>query len=514
MIQRNTDRNGTTAAAGLALAILALFFIASCGQSAAPGSASFIDQPTGQSKRPWGMAFSQDNSRIYVANSSQHSISVIDADSLQEIDNIPTTCSPYRIALNTNHSKMYVSHDIRKGGDGCHEWKTTHEEWGDGSYLSIIDMSTGEITEEMPLTSVSDVRNIVYDTENDVVYITGSDTTNPGSCIIDGLTDAQIKCYSSTGYYSNDSAMLPNKIIRDYERSLMYIVDPANNMIHFRKPIAPRDEIFSKRTYNAQQTGYCLGSNLKNGCLCSSNSECASGVCDETSSPAYCTSLYTDADGDGKYPDGTWCETDSECEGGVCSSNTCMSYTMLNVNDFKGFCERDTGDCFETEIYNSPHHMADLGLCTSPWDVEVLSDDTAYVTCFGKFGNDDETNAETIKDPLLRVMWDTTGLATYDNAYITTDSRRFCDRPTEIASDPDGRFVFVLCFGSSEVLAIDISTGELQDRINVPSAPADIIVSNDYFFVTSAYTASIFKYPIADIPLTGAGRAQVLKLSQ
>ncbi len=508
MLQKNCKISGTLKDAALAVVTIMVIFIASCGQSAAPGSTNFTETSTGASRRPWGMAFSKDYSLLYVANSSQHSISIYNTAAMVEVGSITTTCKPYRMAFNSDYSRMFVSHDIsgvNGGTNQCYYSQLSHGAMSDGSYLSVVDMSTLKVTKGIALTQVSNARDVVYDSTNDVVYVTGSGSSH-GISMIDGTTDEIITNYTSSTGYFDITGMYPSKLIMDYTRNLMYIMAPTNNGIYFVEPDAPKSETFDLNTYNAQETGYCFGAERKNGCACDSDSDCASRKCDTTATLSFCASS---CESNGGYPDGCTCSSDSDCRSGLCSSGSCMSYTKLLVSNVEGYCDRDTDDCYDAndDQFKSPNKMADLGLCDEPWDVEVLSDNTAYVSCYGNFDDDDY-------DPLLRVMWDTNGLAVNGSAVVTLDSARQCDRPTEITSDPSGRYVFVICFGNNAVLAINQSTGDVLKSVEVPSTPADIIASDDYFFVTSMSEYSIYRYPIADLPLDHADRPQVIKLKQ
>lgn len=72
---------------------------------------SYIDLGTG--KVPWGIAVSTSGSKVYVANSGDNSVSVIDAASNTVTKNIgPVGMRPYGIAVSPNKPRLYVTnHD-------------------------------------------------------------------------------------------------------------------------------------------------------------------------------------------------------------------------------------------------------------------------------------------------------------------------------------------------------------------------------------------------------------------
>lgn len=68
---------------------------------------SYIDLGTG--KVPWGIAVSTSGSKVYVANSGENSVSVIDAESNTVNKNIASVGRPYGIAVNPIKPKLYVT---------------------------------------------------------------------------------------------------------------------------------------------------------------------------------------------------------------------------------------------------------------------------------------------------------------------------------------------------------------------------------------------------------------------
>jgi len=467
----------------LALLAAALVFLAaSCGTTPEPSvDNQYVE---GYRKGPWGVALNQEATRLYVANNLEHSVDIIDTSSMTVLTTIPVLCSPKHVVFNGDYTKLFVSHDKQDNTKLCAITKDPNvltEERRSGAWATVIDIATSKVKKEIALDSggreLSKIFDATYDPVRNLIYMKDA--------VIDPVTETLVNYMSISG-----ATLFKNRL--DAGRNILYSLDSANHMIYVRKPTDPALGKFDNVTYDAQTRGYCAGSsNLRNGCACTSGRSCASGKCDTTTMQefAYCVrdcSLTT------AKKSGCSCAGDSECASGICSSGMCATKTQLNIsiasgegNMIRGYCDMSSKACVEESVKN-------LSGCTNPWDMELMSDNTMFVTCNGT--NDTKTELQ----PLYRFIVDDDGLASNNSSVATDESAKACMRPTEIGKDPSERHLIVLCTGAPNLLNIHLHDGFWKESIGLTGYPADVVVTDNYAYITLATKDTIYRYPIPD----------------
>ena len=113
-----------------------------------------VDTITGLGNAPFGIAYDSVNERIYVTNSDDNTISVIDITTNTVIDTIPIGIEPFDIAYSPYNQRMYVTN----GGD---------------STVSVINTTTNTV-DSTPITVGSAPYGIAYDLVSDRMYVANS----------------------------------------------------------------------------------------------------------------------------------------------------------------------------------------------------------------------------------------------------------------------------------------------------------------------------------------------------
>ena len=113
-----------------------------------------VDTITGLGNAPFGIAFDSVNERIYVTNSDDNTVSVIDTTTNTVIDTIPIGVVPFGIAYDHINQRIYVTN------------------FGDGT-VSIIDTTTNTV-DLTPIMVGSGPYDIAYDRDNQRMYVTNS----------------------------------------------------------------------------------------------------------------------------------------------------------------------------------------------------------------------------------------------------------------------------------------------------------------------------------------------------
>ena len=126
-----------------------------------------VDTITGLGNGPFGIAYDSVNERIYVTNSDNNTVSVIDITTNTVIDTISIGVVPFDIAYSHDNQRMYVNN-------------------GGGSTVSVINTTTNTV-DPTPITVGSAPYSIAYDYVNQRIYVTnfGDDTVS----VIDTTTN-------------------------------------------------------------------------------------------------------------------------------------------------------------------------------------------------------------------------------------------------------------------------------------------------------------------------------------
>ena len=102
--------------------------------------------------------------------------------------------------------------------------------------------------------------------------------------------------------------------------------------------------------------------------------------------------------------------------------------------------------------------------------------------------------------PVLRLIADEDGLAVSSAAYADQTTTEQCRRPTEMATDPNEQYVFIICFGENKLVVLTAADGEHIATLDIPSNPIDVVASSQYVFVTSSTSNVVFRYPLSSLP--------------
>ena len=113
-----------------------------------------VDTITGLGNAPFGIAYDSVNERIYVTNSDDSTVSVIDITTNTVIDTITVGIEPFDIAYSPYNQRMYVTN----GGD---------------STVSVINTTTNTV-DPTPITVGSAPYGIAYDLVSDRMYVANS----------------------------------------------------------------------------------------------------------------------------------------------------------------------------------------------------------------------------------------------------------------------------------------------------------------------------------------------------
>ena len=113
-----------------------------------------VDTITGLGNAPFGIAYDSVNDRIYVTNSDDNTVTVIDITTNTVIDTITVGIEPFDIAYSPDSQRMYVTN----GGD---------------STVSVINTTTNTVY-PTPITVGSAPYGIAYDLISDRMYVANS----------------------------------------------------------------------------------------------------------------------------------------------------------------------------------------------------------------------------------------------------------------------------------------------------------------------------------------------------
>jgi YVTN family beta-propeller protein len=113
-----------------------------------------VNTITGLGNAPFGIAYDSVNERIYVTNSDDNTVSVIDITTNTVIDTIPIGVVPFDIAYSPDNQRMYVTN-------------------GGYSIVSVINTTTNTV-EPTPITVGSAPYGIAYDLVSDRMYVANS----------------------------------------------------------------------------------------------------------------------------------------------------------------------------------------------------------------------------------------------------------------------------------------------------------------------------------------------------
>ncbi len=454
------------------------FWVSGCGQSAAPQNSGLTE--TGAYSLPWGLTLNKDASKLYVVNNLNFSVSVVRTDRMATIKTIPVACWPRYITFNRDYTRLYVTHDSLVS---CSYPQTGYEKLN-GTYVSVIDISEGKVVKEIAITSISGARSIASDENNDAIYV--HSPTTRAIAVIDDSTMSLVD--------TDTLSDLASSVTMRYDSSndRLYVVDDEDARIEMLDIEDPLTLKFDSPYYNAQENGYCLGTDMPNSCACSTDSDCASRDCDTSLALPQC--VYSCNASSSKYPDGCICASDTDCIGGTCltDSKVCATKTDIYLGTIRGYYDREKSITYSTtDAEEINGDLKYLSICKQPRDILPLPDQTAYVTCTS-------SNAEDESDPLLRIMWDDDGLANSGKIVSTLDSAEPCNKPTRMAADPTYTYAFVLCQGQGVMLVIDIASGKVLFSPEVPDFPIDIVVSSDYAYVSTSSANEIFRYSLTE----------------
>lgn len=203
------------------------------------------------------------------------------------------------------------------------------------------------------------------------------------------------------------------------------------------------------------------------------------------------------------YPNGCSCDYDTECVGNekgtdFCDGNdgVCKTYSSINVSTVGGFCDMRFNDCYDQETakaYNQEISTIGSKPCKNPTDILLLSDNTAYIACYGISTGSEHENV----DPLYRILLNDDSIAHDAKTLVTFKSEiAFCDKPFKIVKDPSEKTALVLCSGTNIIYALDIETGATIKTFSAPKNATDIAISADSFYVSGTTSDKITKYPI------------------
>ncbi len=161
------------------------------------------------------------NSKIYVVNSGNNNVSVIDSRTNSVIATIPVGNNPACMGINSAGTKGYVEND----GD---------------STISIIDLNSNSVINTIPF-SAGDCSGIVYNSTNNRFYI--AKHNNGPISVYDASTDTYITEIAITGVLE-DLALNPNGsklyvAVRNVSpNNNITIIDTASNTVSTSIPVS------------------------------------------------------------------------------------------------------------------------------------------------------------------------------------------------------------------------------------------------------------------------------------
>jgi len=459
-----------------AIAVGTLLALASCGTASTPPDPNTTQLLT---KLPWGMTLNTAGTRLYVANELAYTVDVYDTSDMTLLDSIPTLCYPRQLTLNADESKLFVSH---KGLTSCYYSQTSYSPRS-GIWVSVIDLNKRKVTTEISIGEGTGPTTISYDPSAKVFYLVVTAAGIQKVAVLGEEAETLLGFISYFTYVASGGDLPANnkkpfrvvvdpnrKYPEDSNSNMAYVLDYSNRYIYPFSTSNPAAEEYNFPQFTLQTAGYCARTEsahkLPNGCVCTQGTDCYSGSC-EKETQGY---LYF-------------------CKAAECSAN-CDAKSAINVNSVGGYCDPVTEHC---------RTAGQLGVsfrsCVNPWDILPLSDNTLYVSCYGSSADEKELQ------PVYRILVDEKGLSVTGKSIIALEgSFQECRRPTELAADPQERYVFVACYYDEVVLAVDPYDGDVLESIQLPGPPASLAVSDDYIFVTIPTKNQIFRYPIASLP--------------
>lgn len=468
-----------TATLGLTAAIAACCFaLASCGTAGAPPANPPIR--TG-SKMPWGMAFNADRSMLYVANYLAYTVDVYKTPDMVIHTTIPVYCKPRHLAFNSDYTELFVSH---AAVDFCANSQVTFEKKS-GGWVSVINIAQNKVTGEISLndgsSDLTGPTQIVFDPAANIFYVT--DSKNYKIAVIDAESKQLLNHMSLFDY------MNLTRIIVDTDRGINYGFATTTLLVPFVAD-SPAANTYKVLGRNWQDIGYCAGDiENRNGCACSKNANCNSNSCDTGAELYNCKYNCPSSNA----PGGCACDDYSDCAYGICDTGVCNSVSALRLDVVRGVCDPSTTHCLSL----AQAHLENLG-CRVPWDALPLSDNTIYVTCNGLEAD------KNIDQPVIRILADGPGLASSASSVITEATlEKACREPTELATDPSERYVFIACYGDNSIVVVDPADGDVLKTIALPGPPIDLIASDSFLYATLSTVNEIHRFPISSLPASG-----------
>lgn len=285
--------------------------------------------------------------------------------------------------------------------------------------------------------------------------------TDTGTCDLSYINDAF--CDSSEGYSCSSTTGMCTKTTYDENLCDASLEQKCDSSTGFCYSTTYKDSLCDMDGYKCDRgDGICKISRYQNGCPCIYDTECI----------------------------GNEKSTDFCSDAGVCNT-----YSKIKVTSIEGYCDMRYNDCYSQTVaqtYNDRASQIGATPCSSPSDILVLSDKTAYIACYGAASGTNHQN----DDPLLRILLNDQSVAHDSKVLVTFDSVKLCDKPFKLAKDKNEKTALVLCTGDSRVYALDIDSGETIKYFDVPKNSTDLVVSSDSFFVSGATSDKITKYPI------------------
>jgi YVTN family beta-propeller protein len=161
-----------------------------------------VDTITGLGSTPIGIAHDPDNSRMYVTNQDDGTVSVIDTTTNTVIGTLTVGSTPIGIAHDPDNDRMYVTN----AGDGT---------------VSVIDTTTNTV-DSTPLQIGNDPVGIAHDPVNDRMYVTNQ---NIGTVsVIDTTTNTVDPATIPVGAG-------PLGIAHDPDNSRMYVINQDDGTV-------------------------------------------------------------------------------------------------------------------------------------------------------------------------------------------------------------------------------------------------------------------------------------------
>lgn len=208
------------------VAVICLAF-AGCASGTKPTPVATVTLPPSTSSatapvvpgtaNPLAVAFNDVTNKIYVANGSGNTISVIDGTTFKVTDTITVQEDPTAIAVNTTTNMIYVSNQ-------------------EAASISVIDGTTNEITTTLPgfasQIAVNPVTNRVY-----VVNPNGAENYN--EYVLDGNTNTVLSQLQIGTNASGVAVNTKTNTVYVTNTNTLVVIDGATNKITLTLPTPP-----------------------------------------------------------------------------------------------------------------------------------------------------------------------------------------------------------------------------------------------------------------------------------